>query len=160
MAIVSMVLFVVSSCGLTKNPCPSSAYNQSKMMSSDASIRLPLSVKMDDLQGYIRSKIPLILYKDDDAGGQGIDVEVLRAGDPELLVDGKILFLTLPVDIKATRDMGFLKARAAGSAFFRLKSEFDILPDWTLTTRTSLEGIDWEKDKKSPYLTSWVLKYL
>lgn len=117
-------------------------------MEGFAQLHLPVSIDESTFNKFVDSKLPDTIYADANAGGQGVDLLVLKEGAPTVILNGKTASVQLPLSIKAKRDLGFLKASADGELILTLNSLIDVKEDWELTTNTSVENIEWIKEPK------------
>ena len=138
--------FVIFGCSVQQT-CPETK-DDAEFMNGYSKLHVPIVISKLELEDFVNSKLPDTLYQDDDAGGQGIEVEVFKTGRPSLSVQGRSAELVLPLSIKAVRDLGFLKARAEGDLFLGLKTTVEINPDWTWKLSTEITKIDWVREPK------------
>lgn len=141
-----LVVFVIISCSTGKK-CPD-VLSEINHMEGYAQLHLPLSVDVDNFESYVDSKLPDTIYTDENAGGQGVALEVLKTGRPSIQLNGRTASIVLPLSIKADRDLGFLKAKADGQLFLTINSIIDVQSDWTLVTKSTVEKVEWVKEPK------------
>lgn len=141
-----LVSFFLVACSTGKK-CPE-VLSEYDHMEGYAKLHLPVTISAGNFEEYVDSKIPDTLYADRNAGGQGVDLEVLKNGRPSMDLNGRTAKVVIPLEIKAVRDLGFLKARADGKLFLTLVSVIDIDRNWELKTTTTVEKVDWEKEPK------------
>ncbi|MDX1685657.1 MAG: DUF4403 family protein [Saprospiraceae bacterium] len=141
-----LIFILLVGCGPARK-CPQQL-SEVKYMEGLARLHIPISVDKENFENYVNSKIPDTLYADEDAGGQNIELVVLKTGRPSVDLNGRTSTVVIPMEIKAERDLGFLKARADGKMFMTLVSVIEIDTDWKLTTRTSVEKLDWVKEPR------------
>ena len=119
-----------------------------KFMEGYSKLHIPISVGKVELEEFVNARIPDTLYTDDNAGGQGVELEIFKNGHPSLSVQGRSAFITLPLSIKAKRNMGFFSARATGALFITLKTDVEIDKNWKWTTETTVVEVNWVEEPK------------
>jgi hypothetical protein len=117
-------------------------------MDNQARINIGLNLDRGQFIEWVDALVPYTIFRNDDLNGQGISVEVFKNGQPSVDLVGKAARITMPLRISADRDMGFFSAAAKGSLFLTLFSEIDIAEDWTWSSKTSIERLEWVEEPK------------
>lgn len=142
--IVIVMALLMQACG-SLTPCRT---DQNQFMDAQAQIQINLSMSEDQLVEFANQLVPDTLFNDDDLGGQDIAVLVEKNGIPSLKLRDRTAQITLPLNILAERNMGFLRAKAEGSLFLTVSSTIDIQKDWSWSTQTVIDEVHWVKEPK------------
>ena len=137
---------ILIGCGVSKK-C-SAPVDERMPMDNQARINVGLNLDRGQFIEWVDALVPDTIFKNDDLNGQGISVEVFKNGSPAVDIVGKAARITMPLRIAADRDMGFFSANAKGSLFLTLFSEIDIAEDWTWSSKTSIENLEWVEEPK------------
>lgn len=119
-----------------------------KFMNSLTSIHLDIQIPDNELQSWADTMLPDTLFQDDGMGDQNVDILVKKNGPPFLQLQGKTATAEIPLSIHAAKSLGFMKAAAEGSMILKLHSDIDISKDWTWSSQTSIDSIEWIEEPK------------
>ncbi len=78
----------------------------------------------------------------------GLDIELKVFMKPIIDINDKIIKINLPLQFKIIKDAALFSLQSHGSLFLNLKTEFDISPNLTLSTKTKIVDYVWLDEPK------------
>lgn len=109
-------------------------------------IKPAISIRMSELERLLNEQIPEILY-DSEAVAESLPVEVqaTKIDAPQLAAEGNVIHYRVPIGIQVKKDIGVSVATADCEMMMGFKTEFLVLPDWSLRTKTEIVQYGWMK---------------
>jgi hypothetical protein len=106
-------------------------------------IQMPIRLHKEALQTDINVQLGDTLYVDDDADGEGMYIRAEKAEPISIDFDGEDILYRVPVDLFIKKEYMIANLGATGAIAMSFRTSFDILPDWTLETKTVVEDYEW-----------------
>lgn len=116
-------------------------------------LHVPVYVTREALADVVNAQLPAVLIDDDDFGGNGFELQVLRAGrtelafrqNPTLPTEAPRLYYEVPLKIVLRKDALITKLRADGEITMKFSTVLGLKPTWEVTSRTELLGHRWTR---------------
>ncbi len=112
-------------------------------------INIPVRINMMELEQSLNRQLTGVLYEDKDMNdGDDMMVKAEKRSDIKLSVTGQQINYRTPLNLWIKYDLGLTTVEATGAIALNFKTAFEIRNDWTVETRTDIEGYEWlEKPK-------------
>lgn len=112
-------------------------------------INIPVRINMMELEQSLNRQLTGVLYEDKDINdGDDMMVKAEKRSDIKLSVTGQQINYRTPLNLWIKYDLGLTTVEATGAIALNFKTAFEIRNDWTVETRTDIEGYEWlEKPK-------------
>lgn len=112
-------------------------------------INIPVRINMLELEQSLNRQLTGVLYEDKDINdGDDMMVKAEKRSDIKLSVTGQQINYRTPLNLWIKYDLGLTTVEATGAIALNFKTAFEIRNDWTVETRTDIEGYEWlEKPK-------------
>lgn len=112
-------------------------------------INIPIRVNMLELEQSLNRQLSGVLYEDKDINdGDDMMVKAEKRADIKLAINGQQINYRTPLNLWIRYDLGFTTVEATGALALNFKTAFEIKNDWSVDTRTEIDGYDWlEKPK-------------
>lgn len=109
-------------------------------------IKPAISIRLSELEGLLDQQIPDVLFDSEAAAeGQNIDIKATKSGAVKLAAEGNTIHYRVPIRIAVRKDIGISEATANCEMMMGFKTDFLILPDWSLRTKTDIVQYGWIK---------------
>ncbi|MEZ4985675.1 MAG: DUF4403 family protein [Saprospiraceae bacterium] len=134
-----------ASCKTTQPVRPVELYNQDNRFANQPStIRIPVNIDIKGLERSLNNQMQGLLYEDNSfTDGDRMKVKARKNGQILLNMEGMTVSYEVPLGLWLQYNLGVGTAEATGGLSLRFKTVFSISNDWSLKTRTSLEGHNW-----------------
>lgn len=152
-----LLMVGISSCsksGFIAQAPPSAYRDPVDKIREISTLNVPVEVSLTELENQLNQKIGKVIYEDNDLknnGGDNITVLVNKRLPIKLTMNGQVLGIKVPVNIKSTfgysiEKFGVKLEKFENTAFdidVNFATRITLNPDWTITTKTSSNGFDW-----------------
>ncbi len=119
-----------------------------KKMREESIVQIPFEVDQSKLEKALLQYIPDTIFEGSERDGLPVNIRVYKGKPLSIAVHKDIVEITLPMEVKMIKRMGFLTASAEGGLVMTLQSKLDIDADWHPKTRTILKEYHWTKEPR------------
>ncbi len=140
-----LVSLLLSNCKTNKPSPPAEIYTTAAALPA-STIRLPLSISLDDLEKTINDQIDKLFIDGDvipEDYGNGLKVKVTKNGIIRLAAKGRSVTFDVPLNLKLEKNVGFTDLKADGAITLSLQTNYKIDPDWNIKTETTVTDYKW-----------------
>ncbi len=140
-----LVIFLFSC--KTKEPVkPDEYYENLGLEPEPSTINIPIRLYKNDLLKGITGELGNLLYEDKNMSDDGMMMKVTRREGLTLNVDSQEITYSVPMDLWVKKDVAITDVEAEGSLALDFITHFKIKSDWSLETKTSVNGFKWLKE--------------
>jgi hypothetical protein len=139
------ISLLLSNCKTNKPTRPVEIYKTAEALPA-STIRLPLSISLDDLEKTINDQIDKLFIDGavlPEDYGNGLKVKVTKNGTIRLAAKGRSVTFDVPLDLKLEKNVGFTDLKADGAITLSLQTNYKIDQDWNIKTETSVTNYKW-----------------
>lgn len=109
-------------------------------------INIPIRINAEELQRSLNTQMEGLLYDDKDINdGDDMMVKAEKKDDISLEIDSQMVKYRVPLGLWIKYDAGFMDVEATGDIALNFQTSFNINPDWSMQTITTIEGYEWLK---------------
>ncbi|MEZ4918150.1 MAG: DUF4403 family protein [Saprospiraceae bacterium] len=151
LAVLVAFMFLFNFCKSSKSvstPKVPEAYLYDEEKPVVSTITIPVDIHMDELVQSVNNRLKGPLYEDysyRDNGGDNLMMKAEKSKDISIRLVGKTIKYQVPLKLWFKKNLYIADAEAEGDLTLSFKSDFDINPDWTIRTRTSVEYFEWTR---------------
>lgn len=117
---------------------------QALQESPSSMLNIPVDIDVRELEKSLNEQLKGLLYEDDDIrDGDKMMIRAVKRENIRLSVDSNLIKYRVPLALWIKYDLGISKVEADGDLALSFKTAFDISRDWSVTTKTEIEGYDW-----------------
>jgi len=107
-------------------------------------IKAAISINKTELEQFINTKIPSVLYDNTAKGGdKGVFIRAMKTGSINIDATGNTLKYSVPLKINVKKDIAISTAEAQCSMILGMETQFAFNEDWSLRTKTELKEYKW-----------------
>ncbi len=142
---LSFLSLLLSNCKTNKPTAPTEIYKTAAALPA-STIRLPLSISLDDLEKTINDQIDKLFIEGDvlpEDYGNGLKVKVTKNGTIRLAAKGRAVTFDVPLNLELEKNVGFTDLKADGAITLSLQTDYKIDPDWNIKTETAVTDYKW-----------------
>lgn len=111
-------------------------------------VNIPVSLNLKDLEQMINEQFTKTLEESGNYEEEGLSVLAEKLDDIKLDMEGQRIKYLVPLKLFITKDLGFTKAAADASLAIQFFTDYEIKDDWTLETKSDIEGYTWFEQPK------------
>jgi hypothetical protein len=115
-------------------------------------ISIPVNILLEDLVQQLNQELgSKALFEDysyDDNGGDGLMLNAWKSQNITLFASGNTIKYRVPVRLWMKKKLFFGEAEADGELALGFKTNYQVNPDWTLSTKTEVEYHEWLQSPK------------
>lgn len=152
--LVFLGLFVASCSSTTVLDAPAPAESYIPIMDKPllSRISIPVNILLEDLVQQLNQELgSKALFEDysyDDNGGDGLMLNAWKSQNITLFASGNTIKYRVPVRLWMKKKLFFGEAEADGELALGFKTNYQVNPDWTLSTKTEVEYHEWLQSPK------------
>lgn len=141
--LVVLSVVILSACKTSQPARPMEEY-QALQESPSSMLNIPVDIDVRELEKSLNEQLKGLLYEDDDIrDGDKMMIRAVKRENIRLSVDSNLIKYRVPLALWIKYDLGISKVEADGDIALSFKTAFDISRDWSVTTKTEIEGYDW-----------------
>lgn len=118
-----------------------------------STLQIPIVIEREALVGLVNAQMPVVLLREDNFQGYGVELEVTRVGDMSMAFrqnpdkkDGPgALHYEVPLQIDVAKSALFSSLKANGTLNLRFVTRLSVGTDWAVKASTTLQGHTWTK---------------
>lgn len=111
-------------------------------------VNIPVRLGLRELEKMVNDEFNLVLEQNKSFEQEGYQVEIEKLNDIKIGIDNQRIKYLVPLKLKIQRNMGFANVKADAALAMQFFTDFDIKPDWTLSTISSIESYQWLEQPK------------
>ncbi len=138
-----LALLFFQACKVTQPARPSEYYDSTEEMPFESTIYVPLNIYKAELEKSINSQLGEVLFEDSDIADDGLMLKATRREDIRISMDSQVISYAVPIDLWIKKDLNIARVVAEGSLELNFQTVYQIIPDWSLTTKTELTNYKW-----------------
>jgi len=109
-------------------------------------IKPAISIRLSELERLIDQQIPEILF-DSETTPEDLPAKIkaTKSGAVKLAAEGNSIHYRVPIHIEVSKDIGISQVAADCKMMMGFKTDFLVLPDWKVRTKTEIVQYGWIK---------------
>ncbi len=111
-------------------------------------INIPVRLGLRELEKMVNDEFNIVLEQNKSFEQEGYQVEIEKLNEIKIGIDNQRIKYLVPLKLKIQRNMGFANVKADAALAMQFFTDFDIKPDWTLSTVSSIESYQWLEQPK------------
>jgi hypothetical protein len=111
-------------------------------------VNIPFSLKITELENMINYEFDKALEANNKFEQDGLSVKATKLTALKVSAEGQRIKYLVPIKLYVQKDVGIGTIRADGAIALQFYTDFDILPDWTLITKSQIESYSWVETPK------------
>ncbi|MEM9992242.1 MAG: DUF4403 family protein, partial [Bacteroidota bacterium] len=111
-------------------------------------VHIPVQLKITELEAMINEQFAATLAENGNYEQEGLRVEAEKLDDISLSMEGQRIKYLVPLKLFITKDLGFTTAKADAALAIQFFTDYEIQPDWTLSTTSEIESYEWYEQPK------------
>lgn len=139
------VFLVVQGCKTVQPPAPHQSYTMSLPPVPVSTLYVPVNLTRDVLESMIQQTLQDFDLQTFRGNQSGWIWNAALTGKVGLNLQGQEVISRIPLDIEIFKDIGISTLSAKGNLEVQLRTLYNIRPDWTVQTYTTLESHRWTK---------------
>lgn len=141
---ISLFMFMTA-CKSTQLAKPAEEYND-PLEEKTSILNIPLRIGVRELEKSLNEQLKGTLYEDKDLkDGDKMMLRATKKEDFSLSIDSQKIIYRVPLNLWMLYDAGITNIEATGDMALTFETLFNIQPDWSLNTTTSLTNHEWIK---------------
>ncbi len=136
---------ILSSCKTSQPTRPQEYYQQLSTEAPLSSINIPIRIYKDELLQSINQQLGEVIYADNNMEDDGMAFQAKKREGITLNIDGQFIKYLIPLDLWIKKDVFLSTVEAEGSLALEFQTQYQILEDWTLETKTTVSNYNWIK---------------
>jgi len=125
---------------------PAERYEE-RAVTTPSIVNIPIAINIAELERTLNQQLPAVLYEDNDMNdGDRMMLRALKQGTIRLRIDSQKVKYQVPLTLWIRYNAGITDLEASGEVELDMSTEFNINPDWTLTTKTELTNHRWMRE--------------
>jgi Domain of unknown function (DUF4403) len=141
--VATIALLLFQACKSTQPARPLEYYEKTDEKAVVSTINVPLNIYKAELEKSINSQLGDVLFEDGNLAGDGLMLRATRHEDIRISMDSQMINYAVPIDLWIKKDLTIANVVAEGSLELTFQTAYQILPDWSLTTKTELTDYHW-----------------
>ncbi|MBK7344945.1 MAG: DUF4403 family protein [Saprospiraceae bacterium] len=139
------VTLAISGCKTVQPPAPQQSYTMSLPPVPVSTLYVPVHLTRDALESMIQQTLKELKLQTISGKHSGWIWNATLTGKVGLNLNGQQIFSHIPLDIEIFKDVGISTLSAKGTLEVNLRTLYNIRPDWTVQTYTTLESHRWTR---------------
>jgi hypothetical protein len=111
-------------------------------------VNIPVRLGLRELEKMVNDEFNVVLEQNKSFEQEGYQVEIEKLNDIKIGIDNQRIKYLVPLKLKIQKNMGFATVKADAALAMQFFTDFDIKPDWTLSTVSSIESYQWLEQPK------------
>lgn len=107
-------------------------------------ISLPIELDVKDIEKKVNQEVKGVLYEDNSYAGDDLKIKAWKKSDFVFTVDGNEIVYSLPLKISLQYKKIIEFPEVFADITLKFKTQFNLNKDWTLSTKTTPLGFDWQ----------------
>lgn len=124
---------------------PPAAYSMAQPQIPVSSLVVPVHLTRDALEGLLQQTLKDLDAQKFQGESGGVQWTATLSGKVDLELSGQQILSGIPLQVEVSKDFGLGKVTATGELKVRLRTLYNIRPDWTVQTFTTLEDHRWTR---------------
>ncbi|MCF8244565.1 MAG: DUF4403 family protein [Saprospiraceae bacterium] len=136
----------IAACSTTKPTKPNEYYNNLNLEPEPSVINIPLKFYKSELLKAMNDQIGDMLYEDNNLKDDGLAIRAKKRENITIDINEQEIKYRIPVDLWIKKDLMFSAVEGEGSLALEFSTRYNIKPDWSLETTTTLTTYKWLRE--------------
>ena len=111
-------------------------------------VNIPVNLKISELEKMINYEFDKALQANSAFEQDGLSIKASKLSPLKLSAEGQRIKYLVPLKLFVQKNVGIGTVKADGAIALQFFTDFNILPDWTLTTKSQIESYEWLESPK------------
>lgn len=140
---ICLITLLFQACNTSKKTTSNNmAYYDPDARAGASMLNLPIKLYKAELEKTINQQIGDVIFQDDDFS-DGLMIKATRQADITLEIADQRVKYKVPITLWVKKDVMITSVDAEGSLDLEFETAYDVKPDWTLSTQTTLTTYEW-----------------
>ena len=140
-----LLFLLLVSCKTGQPARPQEYYDKTNLEPELSTISIPIRLHKDELLKSLNQQLGDILYEDNDLKDDGMMLRAKKRENISIDISGQEIRYRVPLDLWVKKDVMISYVEAEGSLALNFTTRYNIREDWTLETKTEINGYNWLK---------------